>query len=41
VCNEPEPFDHDVDAAFDENDRKGVGAETVFASGMNAKTNPE
>ena len=28
ICNEPEPFDHDVDAAFDENDHAGVGAES-------------
>ena len=43
VCNEPEPFDHDVDAAFEEDDHKGVGADSVFAAGMqaNSKTNPE
>lgn len=26
VCDTPEPFDHDVDAAFDENERTGTGA---------------
>lgn len=36
ICKEPEPFDHDVDAAFDENDHAGVGdAEKAFAD--NAK----
>ena len=33
ACKEPEPFDHDVDAAFDENDRTGVGAESSYAAG--------
>ena len=27
ACNTPEPFDHDVDAAFDEMDRAGTGAQ--------------
>ena len=32
ACKEPEPFDHDVDAAFDENDHAGVGdADKAFA----------
>lgn len=30
ACNTPEPFDHDVDAAFDENDRAGTGAENAL-----------
>jgi len=33
-CNEPEPFDHDVDAAFDEDDREGVGAASSMAAAM-------
>lgn len=33
-CTKPEPFDHDVDAAFEENDRTGVGADSVFAAGL-------
>ena len=36
ACNEPEPFDHDVDAAFDENDRDGVGASSSMAAAMGA-----
>ena len=32
ICNEPEPFDHDVDAAFDEKDHAGVGAESSMAA---------
>lgn len=28
----PEPFDHDVDAAFDEHDHAGVGADSSLAS---------
>lgn len=27
ACKEPEPFDHDVNMAFDPNDRAGTGAE--------------
>ena len=34
VCNTPEPFDHNVDAAFDENDHKGIGATDTFHAGM-------
>ena len=34
VCTEEEPFDHDVDMAFDENDHMGVGAADVFSAGM-------
>lgn len=33
-CRSPEPFDHDVDAAFDENDHEGTGAESTFAAGI-------
>lgn len=32
ICNEPEPFDHDVDAAFDDKDHAGVGAESSMAA---------
>ena len=32
ICKEPEPFDHDVDAAFDEEDHAGVGAESSMAA---------
>ena len=33
ACKEPEPFDHDVDAAFDENDRAGTGdADKAFGA---------
>ena len=32
-CRAPEPFDHDVDAAFDETDRAGTGADSVFEAG--------
>ena len=32
VCKEPEPFDHDVDAAFDEKDHAGMGAESSMAA---------
>lgn len=35
LCKEPEPFDHDVDAAFDEDDRAGVGAESSMAAAFN------
>lgn len=34
ACTEPEPFDHDVDAAFDEDDRDGVGASSSMAAAM-------
>jgi len=34
LCNEPEPFDHDVDAAFDDKDHAGVGAESSMAAAM-------
>ena len=34
VCSEPEPFDHDVDAAFEEDDRQGVGASSSMAAAM-------
>ena len=37
VCKEPEPFDHDVDAAFDENDIDGIGAESSMAAAMAGK----
>merc|ERR1711994_992246 len=45
LCKEPEPFDHDVDAAFDEDDRAGVGAESSMAAafatgGVNAAVAP-
>jgi len=36
ACNSPEPFDHDVDAAFDENDHAGVH---IDADKAQAKTN--
>lgn len=29
----PEPFDHDIDAAFDEHDHAGVGAESSMTAG--------
>ena len=39
ACSEPEPFDHDVDAAFDENDHAGVGAESSMAA-LTTKVDP-
>ena len=32
ICTEPEPFDHDVDAAFREDDHAGLGAESSMAA---------
>lgn len=32
ACNTPEPFDHDVNAAFDENDHAGTGAVDALAA---------
>lgn len=32
ICKEPEPFDHDVDAAFREDDHMGLGAESSMAA---------
>ena len=32
ICTEPEPFDHDVDAAFNEDDHTGLGAESSMAA---------
>merc|ERR1712060_659030 len=38
ICKEPEPFDHDVDAAFDENDHQGTGAASTFEAGLAKKS---
>ena len=32
ICTEEEPFDHDVDAAFNEDDHTGLGAESSMAA---------
>ena len=32
ICTEEEPFDHDVDAAFNEDDHAGLGAESSMAA---------
>jgi len=39
ACNTPEPFDHDVDMAFDEADHAGAGAESSMAA-MTTKVDP-
>lgn len=39
ACNEAEEFDHDVDAAFDENDHVGVGADSSMAA-LTTKVDP-
>lgn len=44
VCTKAEPFDHDVDAAFDEGDHTGVGAassEAALTGGATAAPAPE
>ena len=34
LCTKPEPFDHDVDAAFEEDDIAGAGAASSMAAAM-------
>ena len=44
ACTDPEPFDHDVDAAFEELDRTGAGVELGAAhakKGIMAKNTEE
>ena len=36
LCKEPEPFSHDVDAAFEEDDHTGTGAKSTFEAGKTA-----
>lgn len=40
ACNTPEPFDHDVNMAFDENDREGTGAEWNVGTSIPTKVDP-
>jgi len=41
LCNEPEPFDHNVDAAFDEHDHAGTGAASSEAAMTKKGVEPE